>query len=243
MPENSSQEEFLKDLEPNNDNPFNESTEQEAEPEKEEADGEEARNRRERRLQAKLQAERESSIALAARLEALTEAQKFTRETTPSSYEEKAKRIYGTETPEQAAATELLLASLKEAKEEAKNEALAALRAERQSEQDEVAKEEKTLDSMIEEIEDETGLTLDPQTQKAFFTYLEKLSPKDSQGNILAYADHHAVWEEMQSRKEKAQNTRAKELASRSMTRTGASTETNLQEDVMSRYLRENGLL
>lgn len=236
----SEQDEFLKDLEVTPEDPFAPAPVEEKKPAEVEED---KSNRRERRLQAKLTAERESSIALAARLEALTEAQKFSRDITPSSYEEKASRIYGNATPENAAATELLLASLKEAKEEAKKEAVEAWRHEQANERAELQKEEKTLDSMIEDIEDETGLTIDSQTQKAFFSLLERLSPKDTDGNVIAYADHHAVWEDLQSRKEKVQNTRAKDLASRSMVRTGSSPSTTVEMDANERFLRDNGII
>lgn len=241
------QEEFLKEFEPksSNNDPFEQPLTPEEPPVEiqptEESEGEKF-NRRERRLQAKLQAERESAIALAARLEALTEAQKTARSTEKSSYEEKLSKIYGTDTPENATATELLIASVKEAKEAAKYEALEAFRAEQAKEREQVQKAEQTLTAMVEDIEDETGITLDDQTQKGFFTLLEKLSPKDSNGNILAYADHNAVWEEYQSRKVQT-NNRAKDLSARSMVRPGSSPTTTVSQDVDQRWLIENGII
>ncbi len=249
MPEEQTQDQFLKDLEVDSaQDPFAalEEPTADTQPEPEEDTEEKATNRRERRLREKYQAERETSIALAARLEALTEAQKFSRAQETSSFEEKAKRIYGTDTPENAAATELLIAAIKEAKESAKQEALDAFREIQAQERESVRKEEGALDSMLEDLEDTYNVDLTSKgaeaTRKAFFQKLEKLSPKDSEGNITQYADPHAVWEEMQSKKTQT-STRAKDLASRSMVRTGASPKTTVQEDSTLRFLKENGLI
>lgn len=243
MPE--TQSEFLKELEPSTavdtlDAPLTPVTEEVKEESKEESE-EDHFNRRERRLQAKLQAERESSIALAARLEALTEAQKFSRESAPE-VDETIARIYGTNTPEAAEATALLTKALARAEDRATEKALTRFKEEQAKERAAVDQENKTLDSMIEEIEDESRTTVDAPTRKAFFSLLERLSPKDVNGEVKEYADHHAVWEELQARRQ-PQNTRAKDLASRSMVRTGASPSSSSGEDATQRFLRENGII
>jgi hypothetical protein len=242
------QEEFFKDLvQPNQTDVFNDSFTPEATPpekaeEPKEEDEETKYNRRERRLQAKLQAERESSIALAARLEALTEAQKFSREQNPQ-IDETIARIYGTDTPEATAATNLLSKAIKDAEERAASRALDAFREEQRKEREAVKKQEQLRTTMVEEIEDELGITIDDANQKGFFTLLEKLSPKDNDGNILAYADHHAVWEQYQAKKQPATNNRAKELASRAMTKQGSSPSTTVEQDANERFLREHGII
>lgn len=241
MPDQT-QEEFLKELEDKKDEVFANPEEVALEPEKEPEDTDEDKfNRRERRLQAKYQAERESSIALAARLEALTEAQKFSRENTPE-VDETIARIYGTNTPEASEATALLQKALSNVENRATEKALEKFREEQRQEREAVQQEEKSLDGMIEEIEDEYGVTLDKQSKQGFFTLLEKLSPKDRDGNIKDYADHHAVWEELQARR-KPDSSRAKDLASRSMVKTGASPATSVEDDATARYLKEQGLL
>ena len=131
---------------------------------------------------------------------------------------------------------------MKGLEERAVDAAIERMRAERKAEEEAVKAEEKLIDSMVEDIEDTTGKDVDPATRKAFFQMLEKLSPKDADGNITAYADHHAVWEELQARKKPA-DTRQKDLASRSMVRTGASPSTSVKDDATERYLRENGLI
>lgn len=240
------QEEFLKDLEPSNETEVLEQSLDVPKPDDTTTEETETDkfNRRERRLRDKLQSERESSIALAARLEALTEAQKFSRDTVISSYEEKAMRIYGTDTPEAKAATDLLITSLKEVKESATKEALETFREEQRKEKEAVKNEEKTLDAMVEDIEDTFNVTLSDATQKGFFKLLEKLSPKDSNGDVIQYADPHAVWEELQARKQAGQQpNRAKDLASRGINRTGGSPSTTVEDDTTERYLKEQGII
>lgn len=239
---NNEQEEFLKDLEPQADADAFGQTEvvPEVSTEEPKEDESEKFNRRERRLQQKLQAERESGIALAARLEAITEAQKFRGET--AEVDETISRIYGNNTPEAAEATALLAKALGNVEKRSTEKALELFREEQRQASEAVQKEEQTLDSMIDDLEDDFGTTFDANAKKTFFTQLEKLSPKDRDGNIVAYADHRAVYEEMQSRKP-APNNRAKELASRSRVQSGASPSTTVEHTATERYLIENGLI
>ena len=244
MPQDKAQEEFLKSLEENGsvdifNRPLVETTEAPVTTTQEVT--EEPANRRERRLQAKLQAERESGIAMAARLEALTEASKLRGDTESASFEKLAERIYGNQTPENAEATNLLINALKEVKETSKKEALEEFQNLQRQEREAVANEERNLDAMIEDIEDEFNITVDEPTQKAFFQMLSKLSPKDSDGEIVAYADPIAVWEELKSKQTAAPNTRAKDIAARSMVKTGAPADSKLEDDSVRRFLQTQG--
>ncbi len=238
------QEQFLKDVEVPLD-VFNqpitpEKVEEEVKPEE---DADELRNRRERRLNAKLQAERESSIQLAARLEALSEIKESQKEN-DADYLKTVERIYGTDSPENSMATDLLKQALKSVEDSATEKAYARMKAEQEQTQQAVVNEEKVLDSMIEEIEDTYQADLqDEKTRKGFFTLLEKMSPKDKNGNILQYADHNNVWELYQSQNTKKPDTQAKDLSSRSMVQSGASTQSQLTNDVQTRWLQENGLI
>ena len=238
------QEDFLKDLQPNNDVFEQPLDSQEPEMVTEDSTIEkEPANRETRRLRAKLQAERESSIALAARLEALTEARNL-QQSPEADYLKSVERIYGTDSPEASAATELLKKALADVEKTATERALELFRQEQVRETEEVLQEERVLDSMIEELEDEYGVVMDEDTQRGFFTLLEKLSPKDRNGNVIEYADHHAVWDEYQVRKERlSNNSRAKELASRSVSRSASSPSTSVQADSNERWLRENGII
>ena len=203
----------------------------------------EAKRRREKRLMDKLQAERESNIALAARLEVLSEAQKLQKESEPSEYLKKIERIYGTDSPEATAATQLLSEALKGVEERATERAVEAFRKEQSKAQESVQKEEQQLDSFVETIEDEYNVTFTPEMEKGYFQLMEKLSPKDSDGNIVAYADPHSTWELFQEKLQKTRENPAKSIASRSMTASGASSDSKLQDDSMQRVLRDAGIL
>jgi hypothetical protein len=249
--EKTEQEKFLEQFsQPEHNDPFAEIIAPvEGEPQKKEEDQEadetKLRNRRERRLAAKLQAEREAGIEMAARLKALTEAQN-SRETASSSADHLAQieRIYGTESPEAREATELLKSSLKAVEDRAMERALERLREEQSKANEEVVKAERMLDSMMEEIEDEYEADLsNEKVRSGFLTLLQKMSPKDKEGNIIQYADHHAVWEMYQSRQTSTTDTRARDLAARTMVQSGSSPESKIQEDATVRYLRENGII
>lgn len=247
-------EQFLKSLEPDTTDPFA-GIEGQA-PIEPSSDEEEAidpnemgllpKNRRERRLAEKYQAEREANIAMAARLEAITEAQALRGGEETADYLKTVERIYGTESPEAREATELLKASLQSLKEEARREAIEAIREERQVETRAVAEAEQTLDEMVEELEDEFGVDIEgSKTHLAgFLNLLERMSPKDREGNIIQYADHYAVWEEYQDRLSRAAAANpAKGLAARSMTHSGSQVESSLTTDATERYLREHGII
>lgn len=238
---------FLEDLEIKDENtdvfdklfPKEEVVETPAEPEEDTET--KLRNRREKRLAEKLQAERESSIRLAERLATITEAQKLKAET-DDDYLKAVEKIYGTETPEAVTATELLKNALKGVGEKATERALEKFREEQRQAQEAVKNEEKQLDSMVEEIEDENNLILTDAQKKGFFALLEKMSPKDGNGQVIHFADPHAVWEVYQSKTPKTEN-RAKDLSSRSMVQSGASKESKLENDALERLLREEAII
>lgn len=248
--EPNEEQQFLDDILPKSDignDPFQENVSQEP-PAQEPSvvDEEHAKNRRERRLQAKLEAERASAIQLAAKLEAITEAQKVRSDTTENDYLKSVERIYGTETPEGREATELLKLALKGVGEEAKRSAVEEFKAEQARMNEEVRRRESELDMMLEEIEDEHNVDLTSSaseaTRKGFLKLLEKMSPKDKEGNIIQFADHTAVWEMYASQSSKKENP-ARQLSSRSMTPTGAPRNEQLKNDVEARQLSELGII
>lgn len=221
--------------------PLTQEPEKEEEETGEEEAEEEAKNRTERRLRDKLEKERIANIELNARYQALTEAQKF-RETEADAYEAVGK-IYGTDTPETQAATELLKNALRSVEERAKSSALEEFRQERQREQEEVRKASEKLDGYIEELEDEHKVSFTPQMQKSYFTLLEKMSPKDADGNIVEYADPHAVYEIFAEKLQKRTDSKAKDLASRSMVSGNSGSSSVIEDDAAKRLLREAGII
>lgn len=246
-PEKSEQEKFLESVKEESvmDKPLN------AEPEKVEAKEEvptddelgEAKRRRERRLMEKLQAQREENIALNERLKVISETQKFRSETDSDEYLKRVERIYGTNSPEAQEATQLLQEALRGVEARATERALERFREEQQKVQQEVVQSEQELDNYIEELEDTHNVTFTPQMEKTYFSLMEKMSPKDREGNIIAYADPHAVYEVFSERFAKTPN-RAKELANRTMTTSSSSApESKLQDEAARSLMREAGII
>lgn len=246
------QEQFLKDLKNDGQeqDPFAYLNDKPAEPVVEEkpADDKPAteiqpKNRREIRLMEKLQAEREAGIQLAAKLAALEEA----RNAKPDTSQNEIELIYGVDTPEAREASEILKNEILRAKQEAVQEALRAIE-ERENQANAAVKEaEEQLEGMIDDIEDTFNVDLtSPEADELrtnFYKLLERVSPKDRDGNILYYADHFAVWEDLQARLQtKADNT-AKTLSSRSMTTGTPGASSNLANESLERALRENGII
>lgn len=206
----------------------------------------ELKNRRHRRLEEKLQAEREANIAMSERLKVMSEVKEL-QGSEEAGYLKSIEKIYGTDSPEAIAATTLLKQALTDVEESATKKALDKFRQEQREIEEEVSKEEKTLDAIVENIEDTYNVDLSSskatEVRKGFFRLMEKLSPKDSDGNILNYADPDAVWEEYQERLVKKNNNTAKELASRSMAQSSSGATSKLQDDSTVRFLKEQGIL
>ena len=238
----SEQSKFLKDLDIDKkdvlDTPLTEETPKEETPEDAEF---KAKNRRERRLAEQNQHLREEAIALNVRLETITESQKL-RETEPAEYLKRIEKLYGNATPEAKEATELLKEALQGVEESAQKRALEAFEKERGNETEAVRHEEQNLNRILEDVEDDHNIDMSSDDRKGFLTLLERLSPKDKDGNIIEYADPDATAELFLSRKEKTLS-RAKELASRSMTRGGASQPSKLEDDAAVRFLKENNII
>lgn len=204
-----------------------------------------AKNRRERRLNERLQAEREANIALNARIQGITEAQDLRKTTEEADYLKRVEKIYGTATPEAKEATELLKEALQgvhqSAREDAERQILSRLEEERRKETEEVTREEDFIENNLEKLEDEFGADFGNQTnRKEFLTLVERLSPKDEEGNIKEFADFSTAYEIYSRNKT---SSRAKDLASRSMIRGGATDGSKLQEDTAIRFLKDNGII
>jgi hypothetical protein len=203
---------------------------------------ESVKNRRHRRLERELKAERESSAFMAGRLQAITETEKFRAAADMGEHVKLVERIYGTNTPEAVEATNLLAQALKGVEERATTRAVELFRDEQKAQREAVRKEEEALDSIIEDLEDEHSISFTPAMEKSFFKLLEKMSPKDEEGNVVNYADPESVYEVFADKLVKP-NTRAKDIASRSMTQGGSGGESKLQDDATMRALKEAGII
>jgi len=210
--------------------------------EEDDEEGVKPRNRRERRLLRKLDGERESNIFLAGKLAAREEAERTLTE--ESDYLKGVERIYGTETPEAQLATDLLKKAIVGARDDAETRAYERIKSERQKELEEEREATKALDNILDEIEDTYDVTLTEAQERSYFQLLQKMSSKDSEGNVISLADPHAVWEVFQEKlKSRTPVNRAKDLSNRSLTQSGASKDTTLQDDVVLRTLQDNGII
>ncbi len=241
----SEQQKFLSDLDIKKDDSVLEKPLTEAEPEKEEAEDtdQRAKNRRERRLLEQNQRLREEAIVASTRLQTLTESRNLREGATEAEYLKRIEKIYGNATPEAKEATELLKEAFIGAIKTAKEESVQEVEKLRGSESQAVAEEEKNLDEILDSVEEDYGINMEvAANRQGFLTLMEKLSPKDKEGNIVEYADKDAVAEVFKSTQQK-DSSRAKDLASRSMTRSGQSQPSKLEADSVERELKALGII
>jgi hypothetical protein len=200
-----------------------------------------ARNRRERRLMQKLEAERESAQFLAGKLEAMAAAKATVEE---ADYLKGIERIYGTDSPEAQMATELLTKAILGARDDAETRAYQRLMESQQGEIRAVQQAENELDNIMDEIQDTYEVALTPAQEASYFELMQKMSPKDRDGNVTDLADPHAVWEVFSERSTRSSSpSRSKQLASRSLTDSSSPESSSLQDDSHQRFLRENGII
>lgn len=137
--------------------------------------------------------------------------------------------IIGNDTPEKVKALEALEKTLNGSDERASQKAVERFQREqaealtKASEADKKAQEE--LDNYFDEIEETYNVDLSSNSASAkamrsqFIEYVRKIAPKDANGEVATFPDLVASFEEFQERNKRAPATRAKELASRGMTR------------------------
>lgn len=192
-------------------------------------EGDVRKNRRHRRIEAELQRERESNIAMAERIKVLSEMDKFAKDTDGLVNPDIAKMF--ADTPEGKENALRLSQTLRSMKDEAKSEALKEIESRQAQTVREQREYETLIDNELESLEDEHNIDLTsdaPQARKArreFLELVQHLSPKDEDGNVTGYADFGATFEQYQKTSAQVQNietsNRQKELASRSMQRSG----------------------
>lgn len=144
-------------------------------------------------------------------------------------------RIIGNDTPEKVQGIKDMKELLTGLTGKAKAEAIAELEA-RQNEEAEADREaEVELETAFENIEEafDVDITsnspLAKKTRQEFVSFVEKIAPKDRNGDIVDYPDMTSAWETFSEiKKSTATPSRAKELAARSMAR---SSETPVVKD------------
>lgn len=158
-----------------------------------------------------------------------TRQEQFTKETSSDNpYQSYAEKLMGNNTDEAKLKSQLLAQTLLEIQQRASNTAY-----DKFSEESRLAKEEErqsleALRNGIDTIEENFGVDLSSnsstakKTRNEFLGFLEKISPKDANGDIKEYADMESAFETFQSLYKPEKNTQAKEIASRGMSRSSA---------------------
>lgn len=190
------------------------------------------KDRRHRRLEAKLQAEREANIALTERIKTLSEMDRFSKEVGDEIIPELAKAFDDSELGKENALR--FSKVIQNFKQKATEDAIKRIKEEQQKEIEDEKEYENIIDSKLESLEDEHGVDLTSDSPKArktrreFLELVQELSPKDSNGYVSEYADFDTTFKLYQktTSETKPQNTRRQDIASRSMQHSNSNTET-----------------
>lgn len=155
--------------------------------------------------------------------------QSFKREvediTLPASFV----NLVGNDTPEKVQVLKDLSNYFGGLKGEARKEFLAEMKAQEQAKVDADTKAQEELDNYFDEIEETYNVDLTSKSASAkqlragFIEWVRKIAPKDEHGEVAAFPDLVASFEEFQE-KNKRPASRAKELANRGMTRSNDTT-------------------
>lgn len=153
-------------------------------------------------------------------------AREATQPQADTRMDEVLNRIIGNDTPEKVQGVRDMKDLLMGLTGKAKAEALAELES-RQNQALEADREaERELETAFDNIEESYDVDLTSRNPLAvklrqeFVSYVERIAPKDRNGDIRDYPDMNAAWEDFSERRKlTAQPNRAKELASRSMAR------------------------
>lgn len=156
-----------------------------------------------------------------------TETERFVNETAKADdeAEEILTRIIGNDTPEKKAAVQDFKRYLGSLEEKGATKALQQLEYQQQEvvQAEEEAQEE--LSQGFENVEETFGVDLSsntPQVRKTrndFIDFIKRVAPKNEDGEVIGYPDFEQTFQLFQESAKRPQNSRAKELAARSTSR------------------------
>lgn len=138
--------------------------------------------------------------------------------------------LIGNDTPEKQQALKDFADTLQSLKGEARQEFLNDMKDQETKKNEADTKAQEELDNYFEEIEETYDVDLTSNSSSAkqlktqFVEYIRKIAPKDASGEVSAFPDLIASFEEFQEKGKRPSNNRAKELASRGMTRSSDTT-------------------
>lgn len=157
-----------------------------------------------------------------------SETEQFVRETKSEDdpLTDVLNRIVGNDTPEKLSAIKDFKKALESRDERVKESALRELQAQGQEERQAEADARAELEEGFENIEEEFGVDITSnvpvakKTRGEFVDFIKLIAPKDSDGQVREYPDLTESFKLFQGmKKQSVQPSRAKELASRSMSR------------------------
>lgn len=217
-------------------------------PAKDDATITERDNREARRAKKALQAEREAAIILNERVRALSEKvselERFKTDVGTPVDDDVYDVLYGNtpRTPETEKVAASLQKLLEKNAQKARDLALQEFEARSQEGSREFEEARNTVDSEFEALEDEFGVDFERNTKlrNDFVDFVDRLSRKDTEGNILEYPDFRSAFETFQSLS-KRDTSRQREIASRGMTR-GNNTSGQAADKEHQEYLKNLGI-
>ena len=156
------------------------------------------------------------------------EEQRFKEDVKEDGFVKAFETIIGNDTPEKVNALRMLKDEVEGIRQEARS-AREEIQAEKQADID----AEKELAQGFENIEDEfdVDFTRNTKLRSEFVEFIEKIAPKDEDGEIKDYPDFRQTFALFQELNKKPQNVRNKELASRGMNRGGEATTAPIPAD------------
>lgn len=141
----------------------------------------------------------------------------------PDKIDKVLTKIIGNDTPEKLSAIQELKEVLLEREDRGADKAFERIQAERQEEIQAERQADETLMQGFEAIEEDKGVDITSNAPAArklrgeFINFIEKIAPKDENGEISEFPDIEQTFEVFQStRQASSQPNRAKELAARS---------------------------
>lgn len=156
------------------------------------------------------------------------EAKEFKEEVKETDLVGAFTKIIGNDTPEKVEALNLLRKTVDDIRTEA-GSAKQMLEDERRAD----AEAERELATGFENVEEtfDVDFSKNPKLRSEFVEFIERVAPKDEHGEIIDYPDFNETFKVFQELKAKPLNTRAKDLASRSMTRAGEASKAEIPTD------------
>ncbi len=160
-----------------------------------------------------------------------TETERFVRETTQDKdeAEEILARIIGNDTPEKRQGVQDMKRLFQTMTQKAKSETLQELQQEQQQLAQADIEAQEELSQGFEAVEETFGVDLTSNTAQSrktrndFIDFIKRVAPKNEDGEVIGYPDFEQTFELFQGTMKRPQNSRAKELASRSMSRSNDS--------------------